>query len=231
MSCLSQAIEEDGFAIIPNAVDCETVTRLIRAVEALGRAGAKRRAGVRNLLQAVPEAAEWAGSPAMRRLVAPILGESFFPVRGLLFDKTPDTNWKVAWHQDLAIAVKERKEGEGFTGWSEKEGVVHVLAPASVLERMLTVRLHLDDCGEENGPLRVVAGSHRLGKLDNAAIDERRQQGQEVACIAPAGSALVMRPLLLHASSAATSPAHRRVIHIEFAADPLPGGLEWTHLG
>jgi hypothetical protein len=36
-----------------------------------------------------------------------------------------------------------------------------------------------------------------------------------------------MRPLLLHASSPAADPRHRRVIHLEFAAEPLPGGLEW----
>ena len=37
----------------------------------------------------------------------------------------------------------------------------------------------------------------------------------------------MIRPLLLHASSAAESPRRRRVVHLEYAADPLPGGLDW----
>src|SRR5262245_7189469 len=86
--------------------------------------------------------------------VEPILGPGAFVVRGLFFDKTPRANWKVSWHQDLTIAVRVRIEAPGFGPWSLKAGVVHVQPPAEILERMATVRLHLDDCSESNGPLR-----------------------------------------------------------------------------
>jgi hypothetical protein len=43
----------------------------------------------------------------------------------------------------------------------------------------------------------------------------------------PRGGALLMRPLLLHASSACVVPKPRRVIHLEFVAEHLPDGLEW----
>jgi ectoine hydroxylase-related dioxygenase (phytanoyl-CoA dioxygenase family) len=123
--------------------------------------------------------------------------------------------------------VKERRDVEGFGPWSVKAGVVHVQPPASVLAGMLTVRLHLDDCGLENGPLRVVPGSHKLGVSDAAAIADARNRIAEATCAVGAGSVVLMRPLLLHASSPATVAGHRRVIHLEFAAAELPGGLEW----
>jgi len=224
-------LEEDGYAIVPDVIGRAEVERLLHALDAAGGTeGARRRESVyaiRNLLDAVPEVRALAESSAIRALVEPVLGASAFPVRGILFDKTPDANWKVAWHQDLAIAVRERRDTPGFGPWSEKAGVTHVQPPAAVLERMLTVRVHLDDCGPENGPVHVIPGSHRHGRLDADATVRWRESAAPVATCTGAGGALLMRPLLLHASSPSTTPAHRRVVHIEFAADDLPGGLEW----
>lgn len=155
------------------------------------------------------------------------LGADAFPVRALLFDKAPAANWKVPWHQDTAIAVAGRMEVPGFIGWSVKDGVTHVHPPVDVLERMVSLRIHLDDCGSDNGPLRVLPGSHRHGKLDDAEIERWRQTTEEVSCCVSQGDVLVMRPLLLHASSPAKSPSHRRVIHLEYARDELPNGMRW----
>lgn len=35
-------------------------------------------------------------------------------------------------------------------------GVLHVQPPMDVMSRMLAIRLHLDETGPENGPLRVI---------------------------------------------------------------------------
>ena len=231
----AEDLERDGFAVIPGVLDTHTVAALIAAVSKTGDgAGSQRRGSVyalRNLLEDVPEVAELADAPAVRALVTPILGPNCFPVRGILFDKTPEANWNVVWHQDLSIAVRERQEAEGFGPWSEKAGVVHVQPPAHILERMLTVRLHLDDCDETNGPLLVLPGSHRGGRLSAPEIQRQRTRTSGVACPVPSGGALLMRPLLLHASSASQSPRHRRVIHLEFAAEPLQAGLQWHRNG
>jgi ectoine hydroxylase-related dioxygenase (phytanoyl-CoA dioxygenase family) len=229
------SIERDGFAVVPEALDAPTVAALTAAVGgARDGAGSQRRGSVyalRNLLEDVPEVTALADAPEVRALVAPILGPDCFPVRGILFDKTPEANWNVVWHQDLSIAVRERRDVEGFGPWSEKAGVIHVQPWAWVLERMLTVRLHLDDCDETNGPLLVLPGSHRSGRLTAAEIQHRRTFTASVPCPVPVGGALLMRPLLLHASSASQSPRHRRVIHLEYAAEPLPHGLQWHHSG
>jgi ectoine hydroxylase-related dioxygenase (phytanoyl-CoA dioxygenase family) len=221
----------DGFALIPGVVPGGRIHALLAALEsAEDGAGVRRRESVfaiRSLLEAVPAVRDLARSPQVRALVEPVLGPDAFAVRGILFDKTPDANWKVAWHQDLTIAVRERREVEGFGPWSEKAGVVHVQPPAAVLERMVTVRLNLDPCGPENGPVNVIAGSHRHGRLSVDEVQRRRTEEPAVSTSLGAGGVLLMRPLLLHASSPSTSPAHRRVVHLEFAAGELPGGLEW----
>jgi len=224
-------IERDGFAISTGVLDDPAIHALIGALsEVSAGAGVRQRESVyaiRSLLDAVPDAAALARSPAVRALVEPFLGPGCFAVRGILFDKTPDANWNVTWHQDLSISVRDRRDVPGFGPWSEKAGVIHVQPPAAILERMLTVRLHLDDCDAGNGPLQVLPGTHRGGRLSAGEIQQKRQDCPATICPVPAGGALLMRPLLLHASSASQSPRHRRVIHLEFAADALPGGLSW----
>jgi ectoine hydroxylase-related dioxygenase (phytanoyl-CoA dioxygenase family) len=96
-----------------------------------------------------------------------------------------------------------------------------------VLQQMLAVRVHLDDCGVEDGPLRVVPGSHTRGIIaDNEAI-ALRIAGRETDCVAARGAALVLRPLLLHASSKGSGKGRRRVLHFVYGPRELPFGLSW----
>jgi hypothetical protein len=226
------ALARDGYAVLPGVLSRCEVELLLSGVTRLSDEEAVRQRGgetyaVRNLLALVPAVRDVARSPAVRSLVEPVLGPGAFVARALLLDKTPEANWNLGWHQDRAIAVRRRVEVPGFGPWSVKAGVPHVRPPASVLARMLTVRLHLDACHAGNAPLRVLPGSHAEGELDAAARRRWREQVEPVACLVPRGGALLMRPLLLHASGAAAEPSHRRVIHLEFAGQPLPGGLEW----
>jgi ectoine hydroxylase-related dioxygenase (phytanoyl-CoA dioxygenase family) len=170
-----------------------------------------------------------AASRELRGLIEPVLGPNLFPVRGLLFDKTPDVNWMVQWHQDLSIAVKERRVAPGFGPWSVKAGVPHVQPTVSVLEQMVAARVQLDEAGVGCGPLRVVPGSHLAGRLDGVETRRWVERVTPVTCVVPRGGVLLMRPLLLHASSPsdANNSKHRRIIHLEFAADRLQHGLEW----
>lgn len=225
-------VESAGFSILEKVIEPDEIAALIGSIEkekVKNTSGESARGSyaMRNLL-AVPAVKRLAESMPIRALVEEILGPKALAARGLLFDKTPAANWKVTWHQDLLITVRERREVNGYGPWSVKAGVPHVQPPAKVLEKMVTVRLHLDDCGEDNGPLRVLPGSHRAGILAGEQIDAWRDSHDATTCQVPRGGVLVMRPLLLHASSAASKPAHRRVIHLEFAAQPLERGLEWN---
>jgi ectoine hydroxylase-related dioxygenase (phytanoyl-CoA dioxygenase family) len=160
-------------------------------------------------------------------LVGPILGREHFPVKGLFFDKNGNTNWKVPWHQDLTIAVKERIDSIGFGPWTVKDGIIHVQAPGEVLEGILTVRIHLDNCTTSNGALRVLPGTHSLGRIRQTDLEGAFAGREEHVCEIGSGGVLLMRPLLIHASSASTNLLHRRVIHLEFASTSLPNGLQW----
>lgn len=225
---LSTRIAQNGFALVPDAVPAALLDELLAALAPVASdADARRRGGTRNLFETVPRIRELARSGAMRDSAEAVLGRSCFAVRALLFDKTPDANWKVIWHQDLTIAVREQRPTEGFGPWSEKAGIPHVQPPTTLLENMVAVRLHLDDCGAENGPVRVLPGSHRQGRLGPGDIASWRERVPAAECLVSRGGLLVMRPLLLHASSPALAPAHRRVLHLEYAADVLPQGLEW----
>ena len=160
-------------------------------------------AGRRGLL-ALPLVAELARSTHLHHLVRPHVAHEPFPVRAIFFDKSSASNWLVPWHQDLTLAVRARAEVPGFGPWSTKDGISHVQPPLELLEQMLTVRLHLDQ------------------------VQEQRARQADVLCAATAGDALLMRPLLLHASGRLTDASRRRrVLHIEYAAFTLPDELCW----
>jgi hypothetical protein len=233
-------LDRDGFAILEGVATLERVAELMEATRTYASGvhdGRLERRGEvyggRDLLWRNPEIGRLARSPELTTIARAILGPGAFAVRGLFFDKTPMVNWNLPWHQDLTIAVRERRDVPGFGPWTLKGGIPHTHAPASLLARMLTIRLHLDDCGPSSGPLRVLPGSHAQGKLDPGAIAtwSARSETLVVDCLVSAGGVVVMRPLLLHASASGTGPCHRRVIHLEHAAEALPGGLEWYDPG
>lgn len=216
--------DADGFAFVRQALASSEVQELRDELSPLLKGG---RAGVRNLLQRSNAVAQLAQSHKILALLGGLTTAPSFPVRGILFDKTTLANWQVGWHQDSTIAVRARAELPGFGPWSVKEGIIHVQAPGALLGRMLTVRIHLDDADRINGALQVIPGSHRLGKLEEKGIAEAVSKGPIVSCAARSGDVLIMRPLLLHASSSTGARDHRRIIHLEYAMDCLPEPLEW----
>ena len=217
---MSHDLEADGFVMVRGLVG-ESEQRILLA--ALGEPDG---AGSRGIL-AVPQIRTWARSAAILSRVMTHLGPQAQPVRAIFFDKSPVANWLVPWHQDVTIAVESAVDALGFGPWSRKDGISHVQAPGEWLARMITVRLHLDDCDGSNGALRVIPGSHRYGRLDADRISALKAATHEVLCEAAAGDALLMRPLLLHASSKSVSNRRRRILHIEYCSDSLPAGMAW----
>jgi len=213
-------VAEEGFAIVSSILEkseCEELINLFGAVNGPGRRG----------ILGLPQIARLACSKRLLDVVQPYLPAQPRPVRGIYFDKNPEANWLVAWHQDLTLVVRNQFDVPGFGPWSVKECVPHVQPPVHLLEQMLTVRLHLDDCDEANGALRVIPGSHCSGRLSPDAIERLRNEKPTTVCGAAAGDALLMRPLLLHSSGRSKNANHRRVVHIEYASFDLPSGLQW----
>ncbi|QJR09246.1 hypothetical protein DSM104443_00283 [Usitatibacter rugosus] len=211
-------MEQDGYAVAPAVFDLMETASIAEALQAVPIASA----GTRNLLEF-----GWC-----RALVGRI--RSTLEIRGVavqctLFDKTPERNWLVAFHQDLSIPVRERVEHPELRAWSVKEGQQFVQPPVALLEQLTAVRIHIDDCDPENGPLRLVPGSHRHGRLDESEAKRLRKVTGEVPLPIGRGGALILKPLLLHASSKAASPRHRRVLHFLFGPASIGYGLRWQH--
>jgi hypothetical protein len=226
-------LDQDGFAIVPgvySAQACENLAAELLKIlsDCTDEATALKRHngviyGARNLLNVFPPARDiWRKQPLLDLLSA-VLGSEFGLVRGLYFDKPPNSNWSLPWHQDLTIAVKDHSlPSQKFRNRTVKAGVPHVEAPYEVLAQMLTLRIHLDAATDENGPLQVLPGTH----IGRHATPPFRPP---VTILASAGDVLAMRPLLSHSSGPSKSSGlHRRIIHLEFAAHrSLPDGYHW----
>lgn len=223
----------DGFTLIREAISATEVERLRTLCASLAENNSAVRRkdslfGIRHLLTSCPEIraivagapyAEWARS---------VLGSASVPVYGVFFDKTTGANWPVPWHQDVAIHAGGALPIAGYEARPGKDGATHLLPPVEVSQQMLAMRIHLDDAPRSHGALRVIPGSHRLGRLSNERMQQLTDNVQAVVhCEARAGDIMLMRPLLVHASSPCELPSHRRVVHIEYSAFQLPEGLEW----
>ena len=215
-------VGQSGYGIMPGMLN-ETATRSL--LDTLVEAGLPRsRAGIRHLM-CNTEVSRIAHSRNVLAPVKAILGGRAIPFRATLFDKSPASNWLVMWHQDTALPLLNKKESDGWGPWSVKDGITYAHAPARALEQVLAVRLHLDESNLQNGPLRILPGTHNAGVLTDEEIHNLSENVEAVECAVQKGGAILMRPLVVHASSKSTSEEPRRVIHIEYAAyrEILPG--------
>ena len=186
----------------------------------------RSRAGARHIL-GCRSVALLARDPRLLDIASRWLDATAIPFKATLFEKNPDANWLVSWHQDTALPMWERHDVADWGPWSKKCGVTYAHAPARVLEGVIALRVHLDDSTADNGPLRVLPGSHVHGVLDDTQIHELSQRVAPTQCAVPAGGIIAMRPLLVHASSKAKAETPRRVLHLEYAASLVLGpGLE-----
>lgn len=204
------AIRRDVFSAdwLDEALDCD-----------IRRAPTRNRAGIRHAMR-FGSVRALADSAQLKELACEVLGPQAFAFRATIFDKSPSANWLVVWHQDTALPVRIRLDGAGWTSWSTKEGITYAHAPAEVLSQVLALRVHLDDSSPDNGPLRVLAGTHALGLLDDDGIYQLTEQLAATECGVTKGGVIAMRPLLVHASSKSRSENPRKVLHIEYAAFP-----------
>ena len=208
-------IQEQGFAIIPGILTRRDAAGLLDEFSSMDLP--RSRAGVRHAMR-LPAVAAVAQDSRLMGIAQQILGGAAFPFRATLFDKSPMANWLVVWHQDTALPLLERREAQGWGSWSVKDGVIYAHAPESALREVLALRLHLDDSVPENGPLRVLPGTHTLGVLSDEALHDVSTRVAAIDCLVPVGGILAMRPLIVHASSKSQSETSRRVLHIEYSA-------------
>jgi ectoine hydroxylase-related dioxygenase (phytanoyl-CoA dioxygenase family) len=220
---MRQSIDHDGFAVVASVFSHDAMIGISR--EITESSAGRSRAGIRHGLRLAP-VAKMAGDRVLIDLARSLLGATAFPFRATLFDKSATANWLVAWHQDTALPLCQRIECPGWGPWSVKAGIVYAHAPAPALSQVLALRLHLDDSTPGNGPLRVLPATHTLGVLSADRIHDLTNEISPMDCVCPKGGVVLMKPLLVHASSKSQIDAPRRVLHIEYAAsESVPSPL------
>jgi hypothetical protein len=219
-------LDPDGAELVPAALSDADLTALRAWADAILHGGS----GVRFFSGAVPGDVLGPAGLVGRHARA-VLGAATRPVRAVMFDKTPTTNWAVAWHQDRTIAVRARRDAPGYGPWTLKAGVPHAEPPFDILAGMITLRLHLDDCDQDNAPLLVVPGSHRLGRVPAPDVAAVAQRFGHAACLASAGDVWIYATPVIHASERARQQRRRRVLQVDYANYDLPYGLEWADVG
>lgn len=218
-------MQKNGFFIFNHVYTNGDLRRIGMLVDQYIKETGAKPYGIRELVKQIPALWPVLFNRNLQRLVNQFDADAFL-CKSIYFDKTPEANWAVGWHQDISIHVAKKKNTEGFTGWTHKDGHTGVCAPAEVLKEILTLRIHLDDTGGGDGALNVIPGTQNK-ILTPQEIDTISENSIPVTCEVPAGGVQLMRPLLLHGSQKSRNGKHRRVIHLEFSSKELPNGLEW----
>lgn len=226
-----QRIYEDGYTVIDTLFEQGVIDAMLAVINNTDTSGPLFRKtndlfAIRRFLQTVPDIRPLIFTSPLQSLLEGIFGDGYFPVKSIYFDKPGQSNWFVAWHQDLTISVAEKLAVPGYGPWTIKPAQYAVQPPVELLENNFTIRIHLDDTDEHNGALKVIPGSHRKGIHRADTID--RNMTPDVSCNVRKGGIMIMRPLLMHASGRSSNGHNRRVIHIEFSNQTLAGGLRWA---
>jgi len=180
---------------------------------------------IRQLFKNLPELSDLVFNKNMTNLLNEVGGNDYFLSKAIYFDKPKESNWFVAYHQDLSISVNEKIDHKYYINWTFKRGQYGVQPPIKTLENVITIRVHLDKTTSENGALSVIPNSHLKGIYRPDSIDWSNET--EVVCEVKKGNAMLMKPLTLHASKRTLNDKQRRVIHMEFSNQELDGTLEW----
>lgn len=204
-----QELADNGWTRVPTGISPEFQEQLRTTIFPEGSAGTR-------CLLDLPLVVGVAGQLREELAGRGLLADTAVAIQAIAFDKTPETNWKVAWHQDLMFPFAASVTANRYELPVKKGGIDYARPPLPVLEELVAVRLHLDPCGPTNGPLRVCPGSHLHGLIPSQDCAPWASAHGEEPALAEPGEAILMRPLLLHASSQATEPGHRRVLHLVF---------------
>lgn len=231
LNSMTHTPEQKGFTIIPDVYSEAEVAAIVQCISQADTQHSSFRKNIdvfaiRRFLHEIPSVRPLIFTPKLLGLIDSVFGPGYCPVKSIYFDKPGQSNWFVAWHQDLTISVSAKVDTPGFGPWTVKQDQFAVQPPHDVLAGIFTIRIHLDDTDEDNGALRVIPGSHLQGIRRPETIDHSTQP--EYTCSVPAGGVMIMRPLLMHASNRSNNSRRRRVIHLEFSNRSLPGGLNWA---
>jgi len=230
METINENIQQEGFSIVQHFFDDSYIDEVIKELEEHEAFQYDNKvASSTNLLLSIPFLNNLAHSRQLTTNVEEVLGNNSFPLNAFVLDKTQSNNWELDWHQDLQVAVKNKIETTGYNNWSVECGIVHVIPPRDVLAKLISVRIHLDDCCIDNGAILVAPKSHQYGIVRNRKEIEEVISGHTVCCEVERGGVMFLSSLLLHKSPYAITNKRRRILQIDYAGTELSNGLQWYY--
>ena len=231
---VSDQINSEGFAIINNIYSKNEIDKIIVEIENVTKKDSENATfrkskdlfAIRQFHKEIPKVLPFLLNKKLKEIIKLNFGEGYFITKSIYFDKPEESNWFVAYHQDLTISVDKKMEIENFENWTTKQNQYAVQPPKEILEKNFTIRIHIDKTTKENGALKVLRKSHKNGmvRTDNIIFKEEI----EAICEVEKGGIMIMKPLIFHASNKTTNNERRRVIHIEFSNQQLPNDLQWS---
>jgi ectoine hydroxylase-related dioxygenase (phytanoyl-CoA dioxygenase family) len=230
-SSFSDNLSASGFTIVPDVYSKQDISELLNLIKSADTSKSTFRKtadlfAVRQFIKEIPQVRALLFNENLKAILKTLFGEHYFLVKSIYFDKPAQSNWFVAYHQDLTISVDQKIELTNFGPWTVKQNQFGVQPPLEVLKSIITIRIHLDNTDENNGALKVIPGSHLKSIYRPETIDWNSET--EVSCSVPEGGIMIMKPLLLHSSNRTTNNQKRRVIHLEFSNLELPNELKWA---
>jgi len=223
-------LEENGFSVLSDLYSYNEISRILACIENAEQDGnsfmkTKDLFAIRQLIKNVPELSELLFNRKLTELIADFSESEYFLTKAIYFDKPSESNWFVAYHQDLSISVDKKAELENYVNWTFKKGQNGVQPPIKILQDTITIRVHLDKTDKNNGALKVIPKSHSKGIIRAESKDWNIEN--EFICEVEKGGIMLMKPLTLHASNRTTNGKKRRVIHLEFNKHKLTEPLAW----
>ncbi|RVU02658.1 phytanoyl-CoA dioxygenase [Mucilaginibacter limnophilus] len=226
-----EQVDNNGFTVIPAVYTVGEIDAISKSIALAGHVSPNFRKtddlfAIRQLFKEVPGLLPLVFNGRLKALINNLFGPEYFLIKSIYFDKPGNSNWFVAYHQDLTISVDKKADIEGFSSWTIKSDQFAVQPPVTILNDNFTIRIHLDDTNADNGALKVIPGIHKKGIYRPDQID--LTVDKETICNVPAGGVMIMKPLLMHASNRTLNNKNRRVIHLELSKAELPDEIKWA---
>tara|TARA_R110002050_G_scaffold196783_2_gene331777 strand:- start:682 stop:1449 length:768 start_codon:yes stop_codon:yes gene_type:complete len=223
-------LEENGYSILTDLYSDNEIEQILTCLDSAEQNGnsfikTNDLFAIRQLFNYVPELKKLLFNKKLTEILTDNSESEYFLTKAIYFDKPSESNWFVAYHQDLSISVNKKADLENYSNWTFKKGQYGVQPPIEILQDTITIRIHLDKTDKNNGALKVIPKSHLKGIV--RADSKEWNIENEFVCEVKKGGAMLMKPLTLHASNRTTNGKKRRVIHLEFNKHNLTEPLTW----
>ncbi len=173
-----EELNQNGFCIIESINNKEEIQAILKAIDNANSEHpnfkkTKDIFAIRTFLNVIPEIKALLLNNKLLSIINECFGNNYFIVKSIYFNKPANSNWFVAFHQDLTISVDKKNDAIDYLNWTVKHDAYAVQPPLSILENNFTIRIHLDDTDENNGALKIIAGSHKKGmsRFENLVVN------------------------------------------------------------